>query len=295
MKNRVIIIALFIVSSIYVQSQTNENIFSMKLGNSKFFLLSEGQRSGSTKLLIGAKPEIIAKYAPNDSFPMAANAFLWQVDGKNILFDTGYGKEMVKNLQSLGLKPEDIDAIFISHMHGDHIGGLIRKGQATFPNAELYLPQAAYDYWKNEELMNQMPENLREEFLFSQKIMEVYKDHLHLFQPNAIGGPYDQSVFPGIKAIAAPGHTSGHTVYLIESGNERLLYWGDLVHSITIQMPFPDIAVSYDDNPRMATQSRLFLLQFVSQGIFVSGAHIPYPGIGTVEKLDTGYKFIPAK
>jgi len=296
MKHQIIVIALLVMATACVKKQTNENIFSMKLGDSKVFLLSEGQRSGNTQILIGATPEIIGKYAPGDSFPMATNAFLWQTKGKNILFDTGYGKALFDNLQFLKVEPENIDAIFITHMHGDHIGGLLRNDQAAFPNATLYIAQPEYDYWTNENTMNQMPENYRGGFLLAGKVVEAYKDRLHLFEPDSINSPDSKELFPGVNAFAAYGHTPGHTIYLATSGNDKLLIWGDLAHAMAIQMPHPEIAATYDTNPDQAIQSRSAVLQFASElAIPVAGMHIPYPSIGTIEKTDTGYRFVPEK
>jgi len=296
MKTRIIVIILLAMAAIHVKAQNNENIFLMKLGNSKVYLLSEGQRDGNTEILIGATSGIKEKYAPNNSFPMATNVFLVQINGKNILFDTGYGRALFDNLQSLKLKPEDIDAIFITHMHGDHIGGLLRGDQASFPNATLYVAKPEYDYWTNDELINQMPENNRGGFLAAKKAVAAYKDRLNLFEPDKINSPYNKILYPGIKAFAAYGHTPGHTVFLLESNNEKLLIWGDLAHAMAVQMPHPEIAVTYDTNPEIAIQSRLTILKFVSeQKIPIAGMHIAYPGIGTIEKSEPGYKFIPAK
>jgi len=296
MKHQIIVIVLLFMATICAKAQTNANIFSLKLGNSKVYLLSEGQRDGSTDILIGATPEIEQKYAPNNSFPMATNAFLWQVDGENILFDTGFGKELFNNLQSIQLKPESIDAIFITHAHGDHIGGLLLNEKAAFPKATLYVSQEEYDYWTSDEAMNKAPENGRGGFLLAKKVMAAYKDRLHLFEPNALNSPYNKELCHGVKAIAAYGHTPGHTVYLLESGNKQLLIWGDLAHAMAVQMPHPEIAATYDTDPKSAIQSRSVILKFaMDHAIPVAGMHIPFPSIGTIEKADRGYKFVPVK
>jgi glyoxylase-like metal-dependent hydrolase (beta-lactamase superfamily II) len=297
MKYKIIAITLLGLMTFCAKVKTNENIFSVKLGDSKVYVLSEGQGSGNAGILIGANPEITEKYTPNDSFPIATNAFLWQVCGKNILFDTGYGKNLFDNLQFLQLKPEDIDAILITHAHGDHIGGLLRNDQAVFPKAELYVSQQEYDYWTNEEVINQMSEGRRNGFLAAQKAFGAYKDKLHLFEPNEANSSYGEVLLPGIKAIAASGHTPGHSVFLLESGKDKLLIWGDLAHAMTVQMPHPEVAVTYDVNPEMAIQSRLTILDFVvNQKIPVAGMHIPYPSIGAIEKAtEQGYRFVPEK
>jgi len=296
MKHRIIVILILAMAVIYAKAQNNENIFSIELGNSKLYLLSEGQHNGSAEILIGAKPEITEKYASGNSFPMAVNAFLWQANGKNILFDTGYGKALFDNLQSLQLKPEDIDIVCITHMHGDHIGGLLRNDQAAFPKAMLFLSKVECDYWTNDEIINQLPENKRGGFLAAKKVVETYKDRLLLFETNAINSPYFKNLYPGIIAIAAYGHTPGHTIFLIGSETNRLMIWGDLTHALAVQMPHPEIAVTYDSDPEKAIQSRLLILQVLSKyAIPVAGMHVPYPGMGTIEKSEPGYRFIPVK
>lgn len=296
MKTRIITFILLVMAVVYGNAQNNENVFTIRAGEDKVILLSEGQGNGNTSILVDAKPEIIEKYAPNNAFPIATNAFLVQKDGKNILFDTGYGRALFDNLQSLQIKPEDIDIIFITHMHGDHISGLLRDDKAAFPNATLYLPKPEHNYWTDDAAISQMPESRRGGFLSAKKVVDIYKSRLQLFEPNLINSPDIKTVYPGIKAIAAYGHTPGHTAFLLESGDNKLLIWGDLTHAMAVQMPHPEIAVTYDVDPKTAIQSRSAILEYVSeQKIPVAGMHIPYPGIGVVEKTEQGYKFIPAK
>jgi len=295
MKRRIIVIFMLVIAAVYVKAQNSEKIFSMQLGTGKLTLLSEGQRNGNTNILIGAKPEMIEKYAPNNSYPSATNVFLWQSEGKNILFDTGLGTALFDNLQSIGVKPEDIDAICITHLHGDHTGGLLRNDQAAFPKAKLFISKAEYNYWTNQDIINKTPENRRGRFLQAKKATEAYKDRLQLFEP--ISDEYsDNILYLNIKAYATYGHTPGHTVYLLESGDNRLLIWGDLTHAMAIQMPHPELGVTYDTDPEKAIQARALVLRIISYyAIPVAGMHIAFPGIGTVVKSEPGYRFIPKK
>ena len=278
--NRLLFYALVMVAPGVAAAQEVPNIFTYKTGDIEIVLLSEGQRAGGAGTLIGATPEMLAEVAPDGVIPGATNAFLLKIGGKNILIDAGYGRELFKNLESVGVTPDKVDAILITHMHGDHIGGLLQDGKVAFPNAEFYLSQPEYDHFINQES--------------AKKVIEAYRAKLHLFQPGPLGGnikPIDNSL-PNIKGIAAYGHTPGHTVYLAELNGKSLLIWGDLTHSMAIQMPYPQVAVTYDTNKDDAIVSRISILEYVSKGVIpIAGMHIPFPGIGIITKVGSGYKF----
>ncbi len=274
------------------QKTEAKNIFTYKTGSFEVDLLSEGQQKGNAGILIGATSEMLQECVPDGTFPNATNAFLVRMSGKNILVDTGLGRELFKNLQSLGVTENDIDVILITHMHGDHIGGLLKNGEATFPQAEIYLPQPEYTYWMSDDEMNRLPDNRRGGFLSARNVANVYKNKLHLFQPEMLGD-LSSPVLPGIYAFAAYGHTPGHTAYLLKSGEDEILIWGDLTHAMAIQMSYPGVAVTYDVNPEDAIDSRRKVLEYVTANdILIAGMHIAYPAIGKVEKKNFGYQFL---
>ena len=264
------------------KAQNTGDTFPVTVGDYTVDLLSEGQREGNTGILIGATPEMIAKAIPDKTYPSATNVFLVRMPGKNILFDTGLGRLLFSRLDSIGLNAGEIDAVFITHMHGDHTGGLLKDGQVMFPNAKLYIAQLERDYWLN---ANNQP---------AINVLNAYKDQLILFTPNELAD-VTNSLLPGIFPIAAYGHTPGHTVFLIQSGKDQLLIWGDLTHAMAIQMPYPQVAVSYDTHPEEAVRSREAVLKYVSENrIPVGGMHIAFPGVGMVQPADeTGYVFMP--
>jgi glyoxylase-like metal-dependent hydrolase (beta-lactamase superfamily II) len=169
----------------------------------------------------------------------------------------------------------------MTHLHGDHIGGLLRDGKPAFPNADLYLSQAEYDYWINNE-QNQ-----------ARNVLIAYKDKVKLFVPEELGSK-KANLFPGFQGITAYGHTPGHTAYLIESNESKLLIWGDIAHVMAIQIPIPEVAVTYDSDAKQAIEYRKKILDYVSKNkIPVGGMHIIFPAIGNIKSAQEGYEFTP--
>ena len=298
MKNPITLsaIAFLSIMTTYCAAQT-PGAFSYNAGKFEIILLSEGQGNGSASILIGASNEMIGECLTDGTFPNATNAFLVRTpDKKNILVDAGYGTRLIENLKEYGVEASQIDAILITHAHGDHISGLLQEGKPVFPKATLYLSKLEYDYWTNDSEMNRMPENRQGGFQKARETIAAYKDRLHLFQPTGIE-TQPTNLFDGVEAILAPGHTPGHTLYLIGSGKSKMLIWGDLTHAMTIQMPYPEVAVTYDVAPELAVESRKKVLKYVvKNNISVAGMHIPYPGMGTVaENGKGGYTFTPEK
>lgn len=285
-------IAALIFSSTSAISADNDNIYTHKVGNYTVSLLSEGQSDGNQSVLLNATPEQLRQYVPNGTFPMAVNTFLIQTPQQTILVDTGFGKKLFDNLNSLGVKQEQVDVVLLTHMHVDHIGGLLRDGKAAFPNARLYVAKQERDYWFNETIINQQPESARAGFRNAQNAINAYGENIELFTPDRLGSA-NKPLLPGITPIAAFGHTPGHSAFLVESDSQQLLIWGDLTHAMAIQMPLPEVAMTYDVNPQVAVESRKTVLNYVAENnIPVAGMHITYPGIGTVATAeDGGYRF----
>ena len=248
-----------------------QNTFTYRTATASVTLLSEGQGDGRLNILVGATPQMIAQVAPDNTFPTATNVFLIRTQSaKNILIDAGYGRELFANLQSVGVTPESIDVILITHLHGDHTGGLVRDGKKAFPHAKLMMSQLE---------ARSANENTR-------KIMELYE--LVTFEP---GTQAPVPVFDNVKAMANYGHTPGHTAYFIDN----VAIWGDMTHAMAFQMPYPQVAVTYDSDAATAVSSRLAMLQYlVANGYIAGGMHVAYPGLGQLkENGKGGYLFTP--
>jgi glyoxylase-like metal-dependent hydrolase (beta-lactamase superfamily II) len=229
------------------------------------------------------------------------NGFLVNTGTKLILIDTGTGGAfgptvgtLLSNLTASGYKPEQVDEVYLTHLHGDHIGGLTTKdGKAIYPNATVRIAKAEADYWLSEAKMNAAPADAKPDFQGAMAALKPYIEGKH-FQP--ING--DIEVVPGIRAIAAHGHTPGHTVYLVSSKDQHLLLWGDLMHVAAAQMPDPTVTIHFDSDSAAAAVSRQKLFaEAAAKGYLVGGAHLSFPGLGHLRRDETGgkkgYTYVP--
>jgi glyoxylase-like metal-dependent hydrolase (beta-lactamase superfamily II) len=260
----------------------DENIFTYRLGRFEVYMLVENRGPGRSSVLLGANEDAIKRYL-GDSFQSETNTFLIRTPDRNILVDTGFGTTLFESMKILGVRPDQIDAVLLTHLHGDHIGGLQRDGKPLFPKAKVYLARQEREYWTRTHV-NQGAVNA----------LAAYGVNVETFLPGDLGTVL-RELLPGITPIAAFGHTPGHTMFQVESDGKRLLIWGDLMHVQGIQFPLPDISVSYDTDPAAAAAIRKKVLEYaVSNNIPIAGMHLVYPAIGSVRAQDGGYRLIPA-
>lgn len=204
-----------------------------------------------------------------DGAPASISTFLMHTDGDWILFDTGLGADnggqMLEGLKAKGLTPDSIDYIYLTHFHGDHIGGMLQDGKAVFTNAQVYASSHEYMAW-----MMEMPSDKTE---LQRNVMNAYRDCTHLFE-------WGDTLTHGIVSMAAAGHTPGHTVYR----KENAIIIGDLMHGAALQMKHPEISCRYDMNPEEAARSRVRILEYVKQNkLIMAGMHLPEPAFSKAD------------
>ena len=265
-------------------AQENNMVFSCKVGAFEVFMLVESQRKGNAGILVGADEATLKRHIPVFGFMHSTNMFLIKGNGRNIVIDTAFGGASFESMKALGVQPDQVDAILITHLHGDHIGGLVKDGQAFFPKATIYLSRLEHDFFTKTN-PNQG----------AVAALAAYGSRVQTFEPGELGGSLTE-LLPGITPIANYGHTPGHTVYLVEDKGEKFLIIGDLLHVAVVQFPVPEISATYDMDQKAAATVRRQVLEYAAKNsIPVGGMHIVHPGIGMVEAEGEGFKFIPAK
>jgi glyoxylase-like metal-dependent hydrolase (beta-lactamase superfamily II) len=276
--------------------------YRLVLGKFEITALSDGTSPlPIDQLLTNTTPELIAARLHeaflNTPVAMSVNAFLINTGDKLILVDSGFGNffgptqgKLLSNLKAAGYAPGQIDEIYITHMHSDHVGGLIIAGKAAFPNAIVRADEREADFWLSKERMDQASEPLKGFFLTAMRALKPYRDagRFKTFRG-------DTDLAAGIKARSLPGHTPGHTVYVVESEGEKLVILGDLIHVAAIQFPDPSVTIRFDSDSAAAADARVRQLREASAAHeWIAGAHISFPGMGHVRADGKGFEFVPA-
>lgn len=270
------------------------------LGRFEVTVLSDGTVSVPIDTLLSVNPQAVRaslrKVYRDPSYEMSFNSYLINTGDKLILIDAGAGQglgptlgRLVENLRASGYKPEQIDEVYLTHMHEDHVGGLTVGGAPVFPNAIVRAAAPEADFWLAPGGEAKARKNMRR---FFPTAVEALKPYIaaNRFKTFATGA----TLHPGISTLATYGHTAGHTVYVVQDAQQKLELWGDLVHAAEIQLPDPTVTIQFDSEPRLAAQQRaLALTRAAKAGFIVGAAHISFPGVGRFAKMGSGYNWSP--
>lgn len=246
-----------------------------KIGTARVIPLLSKSSDMDAALFPQASADLIKRAMPSGKAEASRNAFLLQLDGQNILIDSGLqssASDLIRNLKNAGVTPEQVDFILMTHLHGDHVGGLVSDGKAVFPKARVFVSLPEYGYWTGKRASSDLAKN----------ILGLYAGRVETFL-------FGDEIIDGIMAVDAVGHTSGHTAFLVETEGGKILFWGDIVHAAALQFSNPDLCATYDMDVVSAVFSRKRLMAMAAkEKIPVAGAHLPPPSIGRVLKEKSG-------
>ncbi len=270
------------------------------LGDFEITVLSDGTVPQEVDKLLHAPPakvqSLLSAGYLTSPVETSINAYLINTGSALYLVDTGAGElfgpaggHLVTALRAAGYQPEQIDAVLLTHIHGDHSGGLMMAGKQVFPNAVVYAHKREAAYWLDEANEAKAVEGHKPFFPHARASLSAYvaAHRLKTFEGNA-------EILPGIRTQETPGHTPGHSFYVAESRGQKMAFWGDIMHVAAVQFADPSVTIQYDvDAKAAAAQRAKAYADAARQGYTVAVDHVSFPGLGRLKAQGKGYTWVP--
>lgn len=275
-------------------------VYHRRIGDIVVTALSDGYLDGTVDVLHNITPAQSMQML-NDAFwtrrRTSVNCYLIRSAGRVALIETGSGDylqptagKLQASLRAAGVDPADIEKVILTHMHPDHSAGLTdpKTGTKNFPNAELVVHENEPRHWNDDAAMARAPERAKRlYFACAREQMAPYHNVMHTYTGSV-------EVFPGVISMPLHGHTPGHCGYMIASGNQSLLIWGDIVHVPEVQVPRPDVTIDHDTDTRAAAATRKRLFDMVATDRqLIAGMHVHFPGFAHVVRHSDSYAMLP--
>jgi glyoxylase-like metal-dependent hydrolase (beta-lactamase superfamily II) len=236
-------------------------------------------------------------FLPTEALPIAFTTLALQRNGRVTLIDTGNGDSgpptsglWMANFRAAGFDPAQVETIVVSHFHGDHINGMrLKDGTAVFPKAEVMVPAAEWDFWMDDSRMNQAPEAMKGAFQGVRRVFGPIAKDVKRYDAN-------KEILPGLTSIAAPGHTPGHTAYMLSSGSGKLMIMSDVTNHPALFVRNPDWSAVFDMDADQARATRHRMLDMAAtERAQVAFYHAPFPATGHIAKDGDRFRFVPVQ
>ena len=279
-----------------------------KFGDIEVTVLSDGFRMVpvdgnylSNASIYDLAKALAAAGLPTDKMKNTYSPIMLTTAGRRVLFDTGNGEAAAiqsknergtlnANLAEAGIDRNSIDTVVISHFHADHVNGLLMAdGTKAFPNAEIMVPQNEWNFWMDDGEMSRASKG---------RMTELFQNNRRVFDTvlkrQVTPYAWNKEVVPGVMAIGTPGHSIGHTSYMVESGGKKMFVQSDVCNNVYVFAPYPDWHGFFDQDPPQAAATRRKVYDLlVAEKLPVQGYHFPFPSLGRIEKQGNGYKVVP--
>jgi glyoxylase-like metal-dependent hydrolase (beta-lactamase superfamily II) len=284
----------------------SSEVHRYKVGDIGVTVLADGFRKGSPDgyILNATNDELLATLSeaglPTDHMKNVYAPIVIETGGKRLLFDTGNGEaifaqskgergRLQHNLAAAGLDRNAIDVVVISHFHADHVNGLLTADStAAFPNAEIMVPEQEWIFWMDDGEMSRASKG---------RMTELFHNNRRVF--DALGRKvtryaWDRDVAPGVTAVGTPGHSIGHTSFVVSSGSAHVFVQGDVNNQAVVFSKHPEWHGGFDQDPAQASATRRRVYDMLAtEKMPVQAYHHPFPGLGRVERDGAGFRVVP--
>ncbi|WP_284776170.1 MBL fold metallo-hydrolase [Agrobacterium sp. lyk4-40-TYG-31] len=271
--------------------------FTFSLGKARITALSDGILTAPIGSLyrLGSDQPTPEKF-PDAPAELSVNAFLVETDDRKTMIDAGsgalYGQALGKlraALETLGVSPDDIDDVILTHIHADHTGGLIADGKAVIKNATLHIGKTEAAFWLADGAADapHATEKVKGQIARAHDTIDPYgaENRVELFEDNG-------DILPGFSATLRAGHTPGHLAVRFENNGETIVFVGDIVHGNRVQFDNTAVTIDFDhDQPTAATTRAAAFQQAADEGYLIAAAHLPFPGVGNISRNGEQYRF----
>lgn len=270
--------------------------YRFMVGDIEIICVNDGTLSSDINAVVGVPVEQVRTLFNASFLPevrCTTNNYIIRSQGHTALVDTGAGAfiddtagKLLENATAAGISSADIDTILFTHIHPDHISGLMDAAwNKVFPHAVLKMHAAEFEFWLSKDPRSQKIAHVKHEADHVIRFMTPYLDQIELFESG--------EGIPGVTAVLLPGHTPGHTGYMVSSQGEEMLIWGDIVHWPVVQFALPDASMTYDVDPVQAAATRRDILnKAASGGLLIAGMHLYFPGLTRVRREDNAFAAI---
>jgi glyoxylase-like metal-dependent hydrolase (beta-lactamase superfamily II) len=285
---------------VHVPSAQIPGVYHRRIGDIVVTALSDGYLDGTVDVLQNITPAQSTQMLHDAFRPgrrTSVNCYLIRSAGRLALIETGSGDylqptagKLQANLKAAGIDLAAIETVILTHMHPDHSAGLAdpKTGEKFFPNAELVVHENEPRHWQDDGAMSRASERAKKlYFACAREQMAPYHNVMRTYSGRV-------EVFPGVTSMPFHGHTPGHSGYMISSGKDSLLIWGDIVHVPEIQVPRPEVTIEFDTDPHAAAATRRRVFDMVATDRqLIAGMHVHFPGFAHVVKHGDSYAMVP--